>query len=141
MQNRFLRNFNRFTVAGAILPLLWATSLLAAPPYDINITFDPPVSGGPAEGYNLYIDDCAASGPTGSPFGAVTSGQTFVGALTADGVYEVCVRSFNAAGEIADPGPVATIDVSDLPLPGPVENLDVTVACPNGGCSVTITVN
>jgi len=120
-----------------LLPML----ALAGPPYDVTVTFDAPLSGGSVDGYNFFIDDCAISGPGAAPFASVVSGQTFVGAITADGTYLMCVRPFNATGELADPGPVASVDIADLPLPGPVENLDVQISCPVGGCTVTITVN
>ncbi len=127
--------------AGAILVALAFTPAFAAPPYDITVTFTPP-SAGPVPGsYNLYIDDCAVSGPLSAPFGQVSSGQTFVAALPIDSIYEVCVRSVNVTGENPNPGPVATIAVADLPIPNPVENLDVAVSCPNGGCTITVTVN
>lgn len=151
MQPRFLL---------AVILATFAALTWAAPPYDITVNFDPPLTGGTPTGYNLYIDDCAASGPAGAAFGTVTSGQTFVAALPVDGSYLVCVRSYIdkpfptvdvCAGEPApdpailicenpDPGPVATIDVADLPV-GPVDNLDVTVQCPNGGCTINVTVN
>ena len=126
--------------------VLFALSMCAAvayssPPYDILVTFNPPLSGGAPDGYNFYVDDCAVSGPVGAPVGTVTSGQAFVGLIAVDGTYQMCVRAFNAAGENPDPGPVATVDIADLPLPGPVENLDITVACPNGGCTVTVTIS
>jgi hypothetical protein len=124
-----------------LLALLFVPLIsLAAPPYDITVTFNPPLSGGTPDGYNFYVDDCAVTGPVGAPVGTVTSGQTFVGLITADGTYQMCVRSFNAAGENPDPGPVATVEIADLPLPGPVENLDIQVTCPTGGCTVTVTV-
>lgn len=125
----------------ALLLALVATAAVAAPPYDITVTFDPPSTGPTPDGYRLYIDDCAATGPTGAPFADVTSGQTFTGALTADGQYEVCVRTYNSTGENPDPGPVATIDVADLPVPNEIQNLNITVQCPNGGCTVNVTVN
>ena len=134
-----LRNFAR--AVGVVTLALLSVVALAAAPYDLTVTFDPPVTGGPADGFNLYIDDCAASGPTAAPFATVTSGQTFTGALTADGSYQVCVRAFNATGETPDPGPVATVDVNDLPLPGPIQNLQISIACPNGGCTVNVNVN
>ena len=129
----------RFILSGLFM---WAAVAHSAPPYDITVTFNAPSTGGTVGGYNLYLDDCAVTGATGAPLVAgYTSGTLVPGALTADGIYQVCVRSFNSTGEILDPGPVATVDVSDLPLPGPIENLDVQVGCPNGGCTVTVTVN
>lgn len=120
------------------LLVLLPAAVLAAPPYDVTVTFDPVAN---ADGYRFYIDDCAVTGPIGAPFAEVVSGQTFVGAVTADGTFEMCVRGYNTTGEQPDPGRVATVVIADLPLPGPVDNLDIVIACPNGGCTVTVTVN
>ena len=120
---------------------LFASAALAAPPYDITVTFTAPTTGGTPDGYNFYVNDCAATGPIGAPVGVVTSAQTFDGLITADGSYQMCVRPFNAAGELADPHRVATMDIGELLLPGPVENLNVTADCPNGPCSVTVIIN
>jgi len=125
---------------GFALSLCTAVAFSGAP-YDITVNFDPPLTGGAPASYNLYIDDCAITGPVAAPFASVTTGQTFVSALVADGTYDICVRPVNATGELADPGPVATIVGADLPLPGPVENLDIQVTCPTGGCTVNVTVN
>ena len=137
-----MKRLKQFCLLVALgIALLPSFVVQAAPPYDITVTFNAPTTGGAPDGYNFYVDDCAVGGPAGAPVGTVTSGQTFAGLITADGSYQMCVRAFNATGENPDPGPVATVDIADLPLPGPVENLDVTVACPNGGCTVTVTVN
>jgi hypothetical protein len=122
----------------ALLSLLVSFAAFAAPPYDLTVTFNAPTTGGAPDGYRLYINDCQPTGPQAAPFADVTSGQTFTGALTADGVYQVCVRPYNATGELADPGPVAIVDVSDLPLPGPITNLQIQIDCPNGGCTVNV---
>ena len=162
MRNLHRRSTALAALAGAAMSLLWAASLQAAPPYDITVTFSPPVAN-QGDGYNLYVDDCAATGAVAAPFSAVTSGQTFVGALTTDGTFDICVRAFNNKSdpavdlcpgdtvpdpaisicELPDPGPgmVATVTIGDLVLPNPAENLDVQVTCPNGGCTVTVTVN
>lgn len=132
---------NLIAILTTVFLLLLLVPALASPPYDLTVTFTPPSNGPVPDSYNLYVDDCEISGPIAVPFATVTSGQTFAGALLIDSIYEVCVRSVNAAGETLDPGPVATIVVADLPLSAPVENLDITVACPNGGCTVTVTVN
>ena len=123
-----------------LLLLLLPTMVLAAPPYDVTVTFSPPSVGGAPDGYNLYVDDCAVSGPLGAAVGSVTSGQTFPGLILADGTYDFCVRAFNAAGENPDPGQVATAVISDLPLPGPVENLGIQVTCPTSNCVINVTV-
>ena len=128
------------------LILLMATLLVSIPalagaPYDVTVNFNAPLTGGAPDGYNVYVDDCAATGPVGPAFGTVTPGQVFPAMLTVDGTYNICVRPFNATGELADPGQVATVVVADLPLPGPVDSIDVQVQCPNGGCTVNVTVN
>jgi hypothetical protein len=124
-----------------LLLLLFTAPAFALPPYDATITFTPPITGGTPDGYRLYVDDCAVTGPVATAVGTVTSGQTFTSLFLADGTYAVCVRAFNTAGENPNPGPVATVTVNDLPLPGPVNSLDVIVSCPNGGCTVNVTVN
>ena len=104
--------------------LLLPAFAFAAPPYDVTVDFSPPVSGGTVDGYNFYLDDCLSTGPVGAPFGVVIPGQKFVAAITADGVYEGCVRAFNIAGEQPDPGQVAPIN---LLLPGVITQLTITV--------------
>jgi len=116
-------------------------AVLAAPPYDVTVTFTAPTTGGTPDGYNLYVDDCAVSGPTGAAVGSVVSGQTFVSLIVADGTYQFCVRAFNTAGEQPDPGQVATADIADLPLPGPVNNLGIQITCPASNCTITVIVN
>ena len=120
--------------------LLMTGTVLAAPPYDVNVTFSPPIIGGAPDGYNFYIGDCAVTGPIGAGL-PVISGQTFPGLITADGTYQMCVRAFNAAGENPDPGLVATVVINDLPLPGPVQNLGIQVTCPASNCTINVTVN
>ena len=79
--------------------LLLVAPAFAAPPYDVTVTFSPPLIGGAPDGYNLYVDDCAVTGPLGAATGSVTSGQTFPALILADGTYQFCVRAFNSAGE------------------------------------------
>jgi hypothetical protein len=124
-----------------LLLLILPAVALAAPPYDVTVTFSPPLTGGAPDGYNLYVDDCAVTGPVGAAVGSVTSGQTFLGLILADGTYDFCVRAFNVAGENPDPGQVATAVINDLPLPGPVENLGIQVVCPDSSCTINVTVN
>jgi len=124
-----------------VLALLLSLVAYAAPPYDTTVIFSPPITGPVPDGYNFYIDDCTALGPVAAPVGTVTLGQTFPAILTSDGTYLMCVRSFNAAGENPDPGQVATVIVADLPLPNPVDSLDIQVACPASSCTVGITIN
>jgi hypothetical protein len=120
--------------------LLFALPAFAAPPYDATITFTPPITGGAPDGYRLYVDDCATTGAVGTAVGTVTSGQVFPSLFLADGTYAVCVRAFNATGENPNPGPVATVTVNDLPLPGPVENLGIQVTCPTSNCTINVTI-
>ena len=124
-----------------LLFLLLPIMVLAAPPYDVTVTFSPPSVGGAPDGYNLYVDDCAVSGPLGAAVGSVSSGQTFPGLILADGTYDFCVRAFNAAGENPDPGQVATAVINDLPIPGPVNSLGIQVTCPLSNCTINVTVN
>jgi len=121
--------------------LLLVVPAFAAPPYDVTVTFSPPLIGGAPDGYNLYVDDCAITGPLGVAVGSVTSGQTFPALILADGTYQFCVRAFNAAGENPDPGQVATAIIADLPLPGTINNLGVQVTCPTSNCTINVTVN
>ena len=128
-----------------IMKKLWLLFIpliaFAAPPYDVTVTFSPPLTGGAPDGYNFYIDDCAVTGAVGVEVGSVVSGQTFPAIIVADGTYQMCVRAFNAAGEQPNPGQVATANISDLPLPGVVENLGVQVTCPNSNCTINVIVN
>ena len=143
MQNLFMQSRNiRAAVIGlgALLSLLW-TTVQAAPPYDVTITFTPPASGPVPDGYSLYVDDCAATGPVGAAVGTATSGQTFPGLIVADGTYQICMRTFNATGENPDPGPVATAIINDVPVPGPIGNFDVQVTCPLSNCTINVTIN
>ena len=118
--------------AAVFLPAIaWAVS------YDVTVTF---TAGVGATSHNLYVDDCGPA-PVGLAVGTVITGQTFPALILVDGTYEFCVRSENAAGESPDPGQVATVTITDIPLPGPIGNLNVTVACPTGSCSVSVTIN
>ena len=113
---------------------------LAAAPYDVTVTFSAPTTGGPVDGYSLYVDDCALTGPVGVAAGAATTGQTFPSLIVADGTYQFCVRPFNTAGEQPNPGQVATADIADLPLPGPVNNLGIQVTCPTSNCTINVVI-
>ena len=140
----------RFSLLAALSLLIAAPIAFAQTTIVTTVNFDVPITGGAPDGYRLYVDDCAASGPTAAPVGTVTSGQEFTGILPGVGTYDVCVRPFNATGELADPGPVANV-VIGAALPGPVENLDViitcrdsggsTVSCSAAGLNVTVTIN
>ena len=118
---------------------------MAAPPYDVTVTF----TAIPATGFNFYMDDCAVSGPIGLPIGEVISGQKFSSLVVADGTYQFCVRAFNdgvdPAGNpirVENPGPgqVATAVISDLPLPGTIDNLGIQVTCPTSNCTINVTI-
>ena len=123
-----------------LLALFMALPAAAAPPYDVTVTFTPPIVGGIPDGYNFYVDDCFATGALSPPVGSVVSGQTFPALIATDGTFEMCVRAFNAAGENPDPGQVATVVINDLPLPGPVNNLGIQVTCPTSNCTINVTV-
>ena len=138
-----------------LLLLLIPVFAFAAPPYDITVTFSPPTTGGAPVGYNFYVDDCAITGPVGAPVSpaydplvlvtvppssGVFSGKTYPGLIVADGTYQFCVRAVSAAGEQSNPGQVATAVISDLPLPGPVNNLGIQVTCPTSNCTINVTI-
>lgn len=129
------RNFTAFSV-GFAFTVLTAVAF-ATPPYDVTATFDPAPG---AASYNLYVDDCAATGATGAP--AVTdytSGVEQTALLTVNGTFQICVRTVDSQGtELADPGPVASVTVGPL---GTVTNLQIVVGCPNGPCTVTVITN
>ncbi len=133
------RNRIRTSLLGFVF-IMCAAVTYSAPPYDVTVTFTPPITGGAPDGYNFYVDDCAVSGSVGAGI-SVTSGQTFPALIVADGTYQMCVRSFNAAGENPDPGQVATVVINDLPLPGPINSIGIQVTCPLSNCTINITVN
>ena len=118
---------------------------LSAPPYDVTVTFSPPTTGGAPDGYNLYIDDCAATGPVGAGM-SVTSGQKFLSALTVDGTYLLCVRAFNTEGVQPGPGAVVPVDTLMDLIPGELQSLtinivlqgvNVQIICDSTGCVTT----
>ena len=55
------------TVIGwfCVFSFIISGAALAAPPYDVTVTFSPPTTGGAPDGYSLYIDDCAVTGAIG----------------------------------------------------------------------------
>ena len=120
-------------------------SAKATPPYDVTVTFSSPISGGAPDGYNLYIDDCAATGPVGTGMSAA-SGQKFISALTVDGTYLLCVRAFNTEGIQPGPGAVVPVDTLMSLLPGELQSLtinimlegvNVQITCDSTGCVTT----
>ena len=148
-------------ILSVCIVLLMATAS-AAPPYGLVLTWQNAATGLQPDGYNFYINDCAATGATAAPAATIGNGgaETLNGILTADGVYLVCIRSLTnkpnpatdqCPGDIApdptvlacenpDPGNATdTVDVSDFVLAQPAESLDVQVLCPNSGCVVIIT--
>ena len=118
--------------------LLFPVLAYSQPPYDVTVNFSA-VAG--ADSYNFYIDDCDIAGPVGAPAGTMAAPpETFTAILVADGTYLMCVRAENGAGIQPNPGQVVQVEVNDLPLPGPVDDLAITVQCPLGSCTVNITV-
>ena len=128
-----------------LLLLLVAPVVLTAPPYDVTVTFSPPLTGGAPDGYNFYVDDCAVTGPVDAGV-SVTSEQKFPALILADGTYQLCVRAFNAEGEQADPGAVVPLDTLLGLIPGELESLtinivlqgvNVQITCDSAGCTTT----
>ena len=66
-----------------LLLLLLMPAFTFAAPFDVTVTFSPPVTGGTPDGYNLYIDDCAPTGPIGAGI-SVASGQKLLVQITCD---------------------------------------------------------
>ena len=129
---------------GILLPL-FPLFAVAAPPYDVTVTYGPPATGGTPDGYNLYINDCSVTGPVGAGMG-VTSGQKFIAALTADGTYLLCVRAFNAEGIQPGPGAIVPVDTLMSLIPGELQSLtinivlegiNVQITCDSTGCVTT----
>ena len=131
----------QLALTGAIIVVLGLLAFVreasAQPPYDVTATFDPAPG---ATSYNLYVDDCAATGPVGAPVTtAYVSGTPVSALLTTDGTFQVCIRAVNAtAQENPDPGPVATITVGPL---GTIQNLQIIIGCPNGPCVVSTVIS
>lgn len=142
----------RILCVGVLLALATAATFAqAVPPYDIDVIFSPPLTGGTPATYNFYVDDCAQTGPLAAPRATVTPGETLLAEITVNGTYEMCVRAVNATAEYSGPITVATVVIEDLPPPGPVEGFDINVTCRDGGgavipcagsgVTVTVTVN
>lgn len=93
--------------------------VVAAPPYDVEITVTAPSSGGPVSSYEAFLD--------GQPIGFVTPGvNSFPGLLTADGSYTFRVDATNAAG--TTPGTPVNVVVNEIQLPG-ITTITITVSC------------
>lgn len=112
---------------------------LANPPYDVTVVQPGSIStGGPPDLFELW-QDC-----TTTPVlvdADVQIPETYVGLLPADGSYNFCIRGSNAAG-LGPVGQTVDITVAALVAPGPVDSGTViTVQCPNGPCTTTITPN
>jgi len=136
--------------------LLLPAFAFAGPPYDVTVTFSPPVSGGAPGGYNLYVDDCAVTGAVGAPVSpaydpsapitvppssGTFSGKTYTGLIIADGTYQFCVRAVNLAGEQPDPGETATVIIDALQIPGTINGLGIQITCDATGCTVTSVIS
>lgn len=129
-----------FCTALIVLALFGVCASLAlAASYDVTVDFSPPSAGPVPDSYNLYLNDCAATGATAAPAATVTQGQKFVGLFPVDGSYTICVRPVNATGENPDPETVIPIDTLEAGLPGAIENLTITIEfpCGTGTCSRT----
>lgn len=93
--------------------------VLAAPPYDVEVTVTAPASGGPVDSYELFLNDVSQ--------GTVVPGlNSFPGLLTADGTYTFRVDATNAAG--TTPGDPVTINVTELQLPG-TTTIQIQIDC------------
>lgn len=137
---------NLFSKLFLIALLFCCAVAQAAPPYDLTLTFSEPTTGGTADGFNAYLDDCVVAGPAAAPLaGNYVSGTKLIGVIPADGTYVACVRGFNSGGEQPDPGVTATFTVPEE-LPGPVESLDIAVTCRDSAgtvvaCPFTVTIS
>ncbi len=143
---------------------MFATAVCAAPPYDVSLTVTEPTVGEAPDGYNFYINDCAATGPTAAPFATdvTPAGQTFTAAVTTNGSFVMCVRSFKTKAdpavnfcegqavdpavlicETADPGNAfRNVDLADIvptPFPAPADDINITISGGSGSYTVTIT--
>lgn len=140
-------------IAALFAALFLAPAAMAAPPYDLQLTWSIPATGGPVAGVRVYINDCDVTGPTGAPAFDTSSPSPYTAndAITADGTYTVCLRGYNAGGEQPDPGVVATVTTSPVPTPDPLDTLDIQVicrdtngniiACAASGVDVIVTIN
>lgn len=129
-----------------LIACLVAPIAYAAPPYDLTLTFPAPTTGGTADGFNAYLDDCVVAGPAAAPLAAnYVSGTKLDAVIPSDGTYEACVRGFNSGGEQPDPGVVVTFTVPEE-LPGPIDSLDIAVTCRDTAgavvaCPFTVTIS
>lgn len=128
--------------AAIALALASSLSFAAATTFEVTATFTAPATDAThsaATGYRAY-QACAVSGQTSTGLiGTVTSGTKFTFAGDTANTYNICVRSFNSAGE----GPIlagsmATITVT--PPVNPPNGVNATFICNlntvNGGTCV-----
>ena len=127
-----------FVLAAVLLTCL-SSPIWAAPPYDVTISFTFPATTIPIDSVDLYMNDCAAGAPVGSPVGQISSGQTFPALIVADGSYEFCVRGVNAAGVSAGPGAVWTGSIAQLNIPPDSDSIDVQIPC-DTPCVINFTI-
>ena len=112
-----------------LLLLLLMPAFTFAAPFDVTVTFTFPATAIPIDSVDLYMNDCAAGAPVGSPVGQISSGQTFPALIVADGAYEFCVRGVNAAGISVGPGAVWAGTIAQLNVPPDSDSIDVQIPC------------
>ena len=124
--------------------LFTALALAAVPASIVDVTYTLSATGPVPDSVNLYIDDCAVTGPVGAPFATLVasgpqSGAPYDNAVTVEGIYQVCARVVNAVGITPDPGPVHVFDTAEFDLSSPINTLSITVefACGTGVCTKT----
>lgn len=123
-----------------IFLLLLLPSLAFAVPFYFTATISPPLNGGTPAGYNMYIDDCAPGAPVGAPAEVVQSGVETSGIDLASGVYEICFRAFNIAGEQSEPGFKDSETLTHVEIPGVIEGFTITIRCDPGNYCTNATV-
>ena len=121
----------------AALALFLPSIALANPPYDLRIDQPGTAStGGAAATYELW-QDC-----TGTPTlvdADIQIPETYTGLMTADGLYNFCVRGRNEV-DLAPVGLSFDVMVAALAAPGPIDSgTMMSVQCPDGPCTVVIT--
>ena len=124
-------------VITCMLLVLLSVQAHANPPYDLTVQNPGSAStGGPIDTYELW-QDCESTPVLIDS--DVQVPETYPALLTADGLYNFCVRGRNAAG-LGDVGLVVDVVVNALQAPGAIDGGSViTVQCPNGPCTTTIT--
>ena len=103
----------------AVLALLMAAPVFAAPPYDVSVILTAPTTGGPVVSYELRVD--------GVPRGALTVGSnTFPALITADGTYTFVAAASNAAGTTLS-APL-TVTITGISAPG-APTIQIQITC------------